>query len=97
MTALCVRPAVLPVSSCRTWSHPLFLRTNEYAVNVWLSGQAEEWVVGGSQTEGWSQAFLQATPESPPLQLECGPRNALCADVSLGVESESALKVTAQG
>lgn len=26
---------------------PSFSRTNEYAVNVWLSGQAEEGVVGG--------------------------------------------------
>ena len=66
-------------------------------MNVWLSGQAEEWVVGGSETEGWSQAFLQVTPESPLLQLECGPRNALCADVSLGVESGSALKSHGSG
>ena len=70
----------------------------------WLVKLRRGWL-GGSETEGWSQAFLQVTPGSPLLQplaglkfwLECGLRNPLCADVSPGVESGSALKSHSSG
>lgn len=57
------------------------------------------------ETGGWSQALWQVTRESHllqplsglKLQLECGPRNALCANVSSGLNQGQGRKVTAQG